>query len=108
MGILSEWTLAAMRRIVETHALQGGGAKSTWMDAIAHARGALAQFASGASERVAFTQNTSTGLAPVTNGLDWSASDNVVVPEGEFPSNSMRPSPSRSACEVLEGSSSKW
>lgn len=50
-------------------------------------RASVAHLVGGRAEQVAFTQNTSTGLATVTNGLDWRDGDNVVVPAGEFPSN---------------------
>nr|WP_244960786.1 aminotransferase class V-fold PLP-dependent enzyme [Pseudoclavibacter chungangensis] len=64
-----------------------GAAKPGWLATIARTRGLLAELVGGRAEGIAFTQNTSTGLALVTGGLDWRDGDNVVVPAGEFPSN---------------------
>lgn len=39
------------------------------------------------TSEVALTQNTTTGIALVANGLDWRPGDNVVLANIEFPSN---------------------
>jgi selenocysteine lyase/cysteine desulfurase len=40
-------------------------------------------------EDVAFVKNTTEGLGFVASGLDWSTGDRVVVPDCEFPSNTI-------------------
>lgn len=72
----------------ESHARFGIGATGPWRETITRTRQLIADLVGGAAERVAFTQNTSTGLALVVNGVDWKEGDNVVLPVGEFPSNS--------------------
>jgi hypothetical protein len=53
----------------------------------ARTRELVGELVGGSADRVAFTQNTSTGLALVVNGIDWSVGDNVLVPADECPSN---------------------
>lgn len=39
------------------------------------------------ADEVALVPNTTTGINFVANGFPWQTGDNVIVPEGEFPSN---------------------
>ncbi|MDA0180114.1 aminotransferase class V-fold PLP-dependent enzyme [Solirubrobacter phytolaccae] len=87
VGIVSTRVEAAMAEVLAAHGRRGIGAAAGWGAMIARARALVAALVGGHEDRVAFTQNTSTGLALVANGVDWSAGDNVVVPAGEFPSN---------------------
>lgn len=87
VGILSTRSVLAMVDVAQSHADLGIGATGPWRETITHCRQAIAALVGGAGDRVAFTQNTATGLALVINGLDWRQGDNVVVPAGEFPSN---------------------
>jgi selenocysteine lyase/cysteine desulfurase len=73
--------------VLTEHQQLGSAASPNWREHAGHVRSSVARLVGGRVGQVASTQNTSTGLATVTNGLDWRDGDNVVVPAGEFPSN---------------------
>jgi selenocysteine lyase/cysteine desulfurase len=87
VGIVSTHVYDAMAEVVAQHRDAGVGPGAQWREMFWRVRGLAAHCISGAVDRIALTQNTSTGLAMVVNGLDWRPGDNVVIPEGEFPSN---------------------
>ncbi len=87
MGLLSTRVRDAMTAMVAGHHLLGVASSPDWYADVASVRASIARLVGGRPDGVAFTQNTSTGLAIVANGLDWAVGDNVVVPAGEFPSN---------------------
>lgn len=87
MGLLSTRVRDAMTAMVDGHHRLGVASAPQWYDDVAAVRSSIARLVGGRPEGVAFTQNTSTGLAIVANGVDWTDGDNVVVPAGEFPSN---------------------
>lgn len=88
VGLISTRVRDAMSTVLTEHQQLGSAAAPNWHDHNSHVRASVARLVGGRADHVAFTQNTSTGLATVTNGLDWREGDNVVVPAGEFPSNS--------------------
>jgi selenocysteine lyase/cysteine desulfurase len=49
-------------------------------------RDAFATLCGAKSDNIAFAPNTSAAISTVARGLDWSAGDEVVVPEIDFPS----------------------
>ena len=87
VGLISTRVRDAMAGVLTGHLQLGIGAAPTWREHAGSVRASVARLVGGRADQVAFTQNTSTGLATVTNGLDWRDGDNVVVPAGEFPSN---------------------
>lgn len=87
VGLISQPVLDSMREIAEEHSLLGVSAGEKWRTNIARTRDLVARLVGGGANRVAFTQNTSTAIALVINGIDWRDGDNVVLPDGEFPSN---------------------
>lgn len=87
VGLISERVKMAAATAAADHSLFGIGAAPQRNALIAKARETSARLIAGRPDRVAFTQNTSTGIALVTNGISWRDGDNVVVPSGEFPSN---------------------
>lgn len=87
VGLLSTRVLGAMTAVLTEHQQLGSAAGPKMRERVGHVRASVARLVGGRADQVAFTQNTSTGLATVTNGLDWRDGDNVVVPAGEFPSN---------------------
>jgi cysteine desulfurase / selenocysteine lyase len=87
VGLISSRVREAMTAVLTAHERLGSAASQKWRDHARYVRASVARLVGGHAEQVAFTQNTSTGLAIVTNGLDWRDGDNVVVPAGEFPSN---------------------
>lgn len=87
VGVISTRVRDAMSAVLAGHQQLGIVAAPNWRDHAGRVRASVARLVGGRADQVAFTQNTSTGLATVTNGLDWRDGDNVVVPAGEFPSN---------------------
>jgi selenocysteine lyase/cysteine desulfurase len=87
VGLISLRVREAMTAVLTGHGQLGIATAPDWRDLARRVRASVARLVGGRAEQVAFTQNTSTGLATVTNGLDWCEGDNVVVPAGEFPSN---------------------
>lgn len=87
VGLISSRVREAMTSVLAAHEQSGIAAAPGWREHADTVRASVGRLVGSAAERIAFTQNTSTGLATVTNGLDWREGDNVVVPAGEFPSN---------------------
>jgi selenocysteine lyase/cysteine desulfurase len=87
VGLISTRVADAMSDFATGHLVRGIADGARREEEKAATRRAVAELVGGAAERVAFTQNTSTGLALVANGIDWAPGDSVVVPAGEFPSN---------------------
>jgi cysteine desulfurase/selenocysteine lyase len=58
-----------------------------WMAKKKQARDLIAGLLKVRPENIAFMRNTSDGLSTLANGIPWSASDNIVSFEREFPSN---------------------
>ncbi|RYF61873.1 MAG: aminotransferase class V-fold PLP-dependent enzyme [Comamonadaceae bacterium] len=88
VGLVSTNVCDAMATITEAHRDFGVAAANSWGPLFADVRTRAARLVSGSSSRIALTQNTSTGIALVANGVNWNEGDNIVLPTGEFPSNS--------------------
>lgn len=58
-----------------------------WAKQLERLRAAAARLLWVKPEEIALIPNTTTGIAVVSEGLDWHSGDNVVVPDNEFPSN---------------------
>lgn len=58
-----------------------------WLKHKESARSLLAGMMKVRAEQVAFTRNTSDGIATIANGLAWQHGDNIVSFAGEFPAN---------------------
>ncbi|MBV9670227.1 MAG: aminotransferase class V-fold PLP-dependent enzyme [Acidobacteriales bacterium] len=58
-----------------------------WLKHKESARSLLAGMMNVRSEQVAFTRNTSDGIATIANGLPWREGDNIVTFANEFPAN---------------------
>jgi selenocysteine lyase/cysteine desulfurase len=58
-----------------------------WLRHKESARSLLAGMMNVQPEQIAFTRNTSDGIATVANGLAWRQGDNIVSFENEFPAN---------------------
>ncbi|MBU2698817.1 aminotransferase class V-fold PLP-dependent enzyme [Pimelobacter sp. 30-1] len=87
VGLISARVAEAVSRFAQGHLLRGiADDRSREVEMLA-ARQAVAALVGSSPDRISFTQNTSTGLALVVNGIDWVEGDNIVVPAGEFPSN---------------------
>ena len=87
IGLVSTRVRDAVAIVLEEHVALGNAAGPRWTEASDRARNRIAELIGGRAANVAYTQNTSTGIALVVNGIDWNEGDNVVVPAEEFPSN---------------------
>lgn len=69
-------------------ASENGSANFTdWVATKSRAREIIAAMLKVRPEQIAFTRNTSDGLASVANGLKWNTGDNIVSFAKEFPAN---------------------
>jgi selenocysteine lyase/cysteine desulfurase len=87
VGITSTRVRDAMNQTMLHHEHLGIAGADERDHTLTRTRERVASLIGGHSARVAFTQNTSTGLAIAANGIDWAQGDNILVPAGEFPSN---------------------
>jgi len=77
----------AMTRYVEEAATLGDTVWPSW-NANGHAvRSAAASLVHCEPSEIAIVANTTAGICTVAEGLTWRAGDNVIIPDGEFPSN---------------------
>jgi selenocysteine lyase/cysteine desulfurase len=65
----------------------GGMLSEDWFGAMEEIRGTAARLLNAKSTEVAFLKNTTEGIATIAEGFPWQVGDNVVLPEGEYPSN---------------------
>lgn len=59
----------------------------SWNREVEAARALTAELIHAEPAEIALVPNTTFGINIVAQGLDWKPGDNVVIPEGEFPSN---------------------
>ncbi len=58
-----------------------------WAARVEQLRASAAEWLSADSSEICVVPNTSTGINLVAEGFPWQSGDNVVLPDGEFPSN---------------------
>jgi selenocysteine lyase/cysteine desulfurase len=58
-----------------------------WIETKNRSRTLVAQLLNVRPEQIAFTRNTSDGVAAIANGIGWQAGDNIVSFAREFPAN---------------------
>lgn len=68
-------------------AAQGVVRSSKWRRRIEDCRRLAATLISADPAEIALVGNTTIGISLIAEGLPWQPKDNVVIPEGEFPSN---------------------
>jgi len=81
-------TAEAVKDFAEENMRQGSAAYRHWITRENELRGNLAML-TGSSEPgdIALMKNTTEGISAVAFGLNWREGDNIVLPQGEFPSN---------------------
>ncbi|MGD2083984.1 MAG: aminotransferase class V-fold PLP-dependent enzyme [Chromatiales bacterium] len=81
-------TVEAVKRFAEENGRRGAAAYPQWLDVEHRLRVHLARLINAPlAEDVALVKNTSEALSMVAYGLDWRPGDNLVIFQGEFPSN---------------------
>ncbi len=68
-------------------AAHGSAHYTEWIATKNRARDLIGEMLGVRAVQVAFTRNTSDGIATIANGLNWKAGDNIVSFEREFPAN---------------------
>ena len=58
-----------------------------WVGALGRVRSTLARLVGASPAEIAFTKNTSEGLATLAQGIDWRPGDHIVAFDCEFPAN---------------------
>ncbi len=84
---LSRPAQQAVTEWVQDATNQGDQNWPTWARRIEDIRKHFAHLINAGADEIAMVPNTTSGINFVASGLNWSAGDNVVSPEGEFPSN---------------------
>lgn len=81
-------TADAVRNFAAENAAQGPAAYAQWVKLEQQLRHQLASLIGAVSgQDIALLKNTTEGISLVAWGLDWQAGENLVLPQGEFPSN---------------------
>ena len=79
--------IAGVEKQMSDVASFGSSHYQDWIDTKNRARALVAQMINARPEQVAFTRNTSDGVASIANGIAWQKGDNIVSFEREFPAN---------------------
>jgi selenocysteine lyase/cysteine desulfurase len=87
VGPLSAPAATALRAYATEAEQQGDTVWPTWARRQQGLREAAAELVGTGTDEICLIPNTSTGINLVAEGFPWRDGDNVVVPEGEFPSN---------------------
>jgi cysteine desulfurase / selenocysteine lyase len=83
----STQVVAALNRYIEQRHLTEIENYFSFQSVLQATRERLAALLQTSSERIAFTANTSSGLATLATGLSWQAGDRILLNALEFPSN---------------------
>ena len=84
---LSGPAAAAIREFTDQAAALGDTVWPQWAARLEHLRDLAAQLLHCDSGELCVVSNTTSGINLVAEGWPWQQGDNVVLPEGEFPSN---------------------
>lgn len=101
MPITKEWTYLdhaavaplcqpaadAIGRFAHEAATAGDTVWPTWAKRVEETRTRAAELVGADRSEVCLVPNTTAGINLIAEGFPWKSGDNVVVPEGEFPSN---------------------
>ena len=77
----------AMTSLVNDLTENGAVNYREWQDTIDKVRADAAKLVNARPHEIAFMRNTSSAISTIANGIDWSAGDNVVTCNIEFPAN---------------------
>jgi cysteine desulfurase/selenocysteine lyase len=77
----------AGRLFMDQAATAGDTVWPQWAAKIEHLRRSTAELVGAEPAEICMIPNTSSGISLVAEGWPWQQGDNVIVPEGEFPSN---------------------
>ena len=86
-GPISTRCQQAMARQIDERARLGNRELGSWQRQGEKVRCKLADLINVDAAHIGFVKNTSDAISTVASGLRWNAGDNVVLAEGDFPSN---------------------
>ncbi|MFN8624901.1 MAG: aminotransferase class V-fold PLP-dependent enzyme [Candidatus Binatia bacterium] len=84
---VSRRVAAAVTSFIAEATVMDAATQRRWEERTEAVRAGFARLVHAQSGEIAFVKNTSEGLSLVAAGLDWSAGDNAITVEGEYPSN---------------------
>ncbi len=87
VGPLSGPAAAAMRRYADQAETEGDVCWPNWHAGVESLRKGFSTLLGADPDEICLVSNTSAGINLVAEGFPWKSGDNVVIPEGEFPSN---------------------
>lgn len=87
VGPLSGPAADALRKYATEAELEGDTLWPRWHARVESLRDGFAELLGADRDEVCLVPNTSTGINLVAEGFPWQPGDNVVIPDGEFPSN---------------------
>ncbi|MEO1616510.1 MAG: aminotransferase class V-fold PLP-dependent enzyme [Planctomycetota bacterium] len=87
VGPLTQPAATAIARYADEACREGDTVWPDWNRRLESLRDSAASLVGAERDEVFLIPNTSTGINVVAEGFPWKPGDNVVVPEGEFPSN---------------------
>ena len=87
VGPLTQAANQAIADYANEAATQGDTQWPKWSKRLDELRSSFASLLNAQESEVCLVPNTSTGINLVAEGWPWQAGDNIIVPDGEFPSN---------------------
>ncbi|MEO1525081.1 MAG: aminotransferase class V-fold PLP-dependent enzyme [Planctomycetota bacterium] len=87
VGPLSRPAAEAVRFFAAQAETQGDTVWPQWSKKLESLRSGFAELLGASNDEIALIPNTSSGINLVAEGFPWKSGDNVILPEGEFPSN---------------------
>ncbi len=87
VGPLTRPAADAIRQFVDEAARQGDTVWPRWASRVEQLRVGAAELLGADLAEITIVPNTTAGINLVAEGFPWQPGDNVVIPEGEFPSN---------------------
>ncbi len=82
-------TQVAIANWLEQATFEGDTCWLDWSRNVEKLRANAATLVHAEPDEIALIPNTSTGISLIAEGLSWKEGDNVVLPDDEFPSNSL-------------------
>ncbi|MCO8124852.1 aminotransferase class V-fold PLP-dependent enzyme [Stieleria sp. TO1_6] len=87
VGPLSNPAAVALQTYADQAAHEGDTVWPQWAARLDDLRTRFAQLLQAERDEICLIPNTSTGINLVAEGFPWQPGDNLIVPDGEFPSN---------------------
>ena len=84
---LSQPAVDAIERFARQASRQGDTVWPQWAASLATLREAFAELINADRSEISLVPNTTAGINLIAEGWPWQPGDNVVLPDGEFPSN---------------------